>query len=296
MKSTLYSLNSDKGFTLPELLVGSFIGLIIVGMALSGTMASKRLFGFDMKRIQLDQNLRSAMDVIGGNLRVGGENLSRIFPAFEIVNGAGTAPDELIVRRNLLDEVLSVCSSVSAGTNQSVYFARTGSTASGCTISGQTFNYNSWQAHRVSKGGSVKAFVYDVTSKRGEFFDYTAEGSNGSGYFVVRGSGNWLNAYPATSSSIYILEEWRLRLQDTVLQLSIDGDTAAPNNVVAGLTNFQVQAHKRDGTIMDTLGRTDDWSELTAIQVAVTASATVERQPISRTLTSRFFPRNILSQ
>ena len=294
---TRFSLSSDKGFTLPELLVASFLGMLVGGLMLSSTLANKRAFNFDMKRVQLDQNLRSGMDIMGADLRVGGENLPTSFPAFEIVNGVSGAPDELVVRRNLLDEVLPVCTSIPTGsTALQVYFAVGGATTAACTYSGQTYNYNSWRTYRTNNSGSVRAYIYDVSAKNGEFFDYTNEGSTGTAYYILRSSGSWTFGYPATSSSVYILEEWRIKLLAGVLQIQVNGQTATPQNVVAGLSDFQVRAIMKDATIKTTMGRTDDWSQMEALEVTLSGTTTFAKKTLTRTLTARFFPRNILSK
>lgn len=277
-------------------MVAMFLGLLVGAIMLSSTMANKRAYNFDLKRIVLDQNLRNSMDILGSVLRVGGENLPSSFPAFEIVNGV-SGGDELVIRRNLLDEVLSVCTPIAAGsTALQVYFAVGGATSSACTYSGQTHAYNAWRAYRNANSGSVKAYAYDVSGKRGEFFNYTNEGSSGTAYYILRGGGNWTNGYPTSSSSVYILEEWRIKLSDRLLSLEVNGDTSTPRHVATDISNFQVTAIMNDGSTKTSFLRTDDWSDITAIEVSLTAESSYQKKPLTRVLTARYFPRNILSK
>jgi hypothetical protein len=271
--------------------------MLVGGLMLSSTLANKRAFNFDMKRVLLDQNLRSGMDILGADLRVGGENLPTSFPAFEIINGVAGAADELVVRRNLIDEVLPVCTSIPTGsTALQVYFAVGGATTAACTYSGQTYNYNSWRTYRTNNSGTVRAFIYDVAAKNGEFFNYTNEGSTGTAYYILRNSGSWTFGYPALSSSVYILEEWRFKLVSGVLQIEVNGQPATPQNVVAGLSDFQVRALMNDATVKTTMTRIDDWSQMQALEVTLSGATTYQKKALTRTLTSRFFPRNILSK
>jgi type IV pilus assembly protein PilW len=229
--------------------------------------------------------------------RESGENLSSVFPAFEIINGAAGAPDELIIRRNLLDEVLNLCTALSAGSGTSeVFFAVASAPSSACTYSNNNFNYTQWRSYRLANSGTTKAFIYNVSTQLGEFFDYSGETNTGTTYSITRSGGTWQNTYSVGSSSIYLLEEWRFRVQDGVLQLLENGDTASPRNVVAGITDFQILAVLADGTTQEAWGRTDRWNNINALDVRLSGSESFAGRAVTRSLSSRYFPRNILSQ
>jgi type IV pilus assembly protein PilW len=278
-------------------MVAMFLGLVVGALMLSSTLANKQAYNYDLKRIMLDQNLRSGMDILSAAVRVAGENLPTSFPAVEIINGLGSAPDELIIRRNLLDEVLPVCSPIVLGAGGlQVYFAVAGTTTSACTYSGQTHNYTTWSTYRSSEGGSVRAYIYDVTAKQGEFFNYVNEGNTGTAYYILRSGGSWSYSYPTASSSVYILEEWRIKLASGILTVEENGEPATPKNIIAGVDNLQVSALMSDGSTKTSFLRTDNWSEITALELTLSASTSYRKKPLSRTLTTRFFPRNILSK
>ena len=66
--------NCDSGFTVLEMLVASSIGLLVLTLLLSSTLASKNLFRADVVRTRINQDLRSALDIVGSQVRVAGEN------------------------------------------------------------------------------------------------------------------------------------------------------------------------------------------------------------------------------
>lgn len=288
-------LSSDSGFTVLELLVSAFLGLIVVGLTLSVSIAKKNVLGRDMARTRLSQNLRGAMDIIGADVRVGGENLGGSFPAIEIIDGSGSNPDVLIARRNLIDEVIPLCTQLDAATTtQEVYFAIPGLTP-GCIYSGQTTSFNAWQAYRTAEGGTVDAYIWDSSGRRGEYFQMSGEGDNGTSYWITRASGTWQNTYPVGSSAIYILEEWRYELNNGLLQVILNQDTASPYNVAFGVTGFQARALLQDGSVDTDFSASDLWTTIDQVEVTLTGSESFRKEPIDRTLVGRFFPRNVLS-
>jgi Tfp pilus assembly protein PilW len=289
-------LASDSGFTITELLVVSFLGLLMLALTLSATMSNRQLYRYDLVRTRINQNLRSALDIIGIDVREAGENLPSTFPAVEIIDGTAGAPDELIVRRNLVDEVFNVCVQIASGSgNTDVIVADDTLTVPGCDTTSNLTALTNWSAYRLAEGGTVKGYVYDRVNHVGEFFDLVDEQNNGSNFRIVRAAGNWTNTYPVGASSIYILEEWRYRLQNGVLQIVTDQDTANPLDVVTDLTDFQVLATMQDTTTMNSFAVTDDWTEIATLQILLTGQDTIKGEVFSRTVSARFFPRNILS-
>ena len=81
-----------------------------------------------------------------------------------------------------------------------------------------------------------------------------------------------------------------------VLQIEINGETSTQQNIIAGLSNFQARAIMNDGTTKTSFTRNDDWSQLEALEITLSGTASHEKRPISRSLSARFFPRNILSK
>ena len=294
------SLAVARGFTVLELLVTSALGLLILALAINATLTNRSTLGKDQIRVQLGQNLRGAMDIIGTDLRVGGENLSSGFPALEVSAGSGTTPDTLYVRRNLLDETLPVCVAITAGSATATIVVANSSTAAGCVYASRTHDFNSWKSYRTAKGGTVNAYIFDTVTKKGEFFKYTGESDSGSVYSLTRQSGTWTNSYSYTSGSspsswLYILEEWQYRVENALLQVVQNRDTANALNVMFGVTNFQVLMLMQDGTTMTSFASTDSWPDIKEVQVDLTATDRYRNDTLTATLTGKYFPRNILS-
>lgn len=300
-----FTLSSDSGLTIVELLVASFISLLIVGMSIGLTLSTRQLYFYDSTRIELSQNLRGAIDLVGIDIREGGERLNGSFPAVVINdNVGGTGVDELILRRNLLDEVLVVCRNVAAGSSATeIYLNLTGSTNAACTFGAQASNIAKWTTYRGThgEGGVLKAYIFDQTTKLGEFFDYNNEVNNGTDVYLQNAGHTFTNSYTGGAAAVYIIEEQKYGVSDDLLKLVVDDDTANPFNVVFGLTDFEVIARMQDGTTKNAFAITDDWSTIESVQVTlegtlpITGKAGTLGQELEKSVSARFFPRNILS-
>ena len=112
MTSRPSTRSSASGFTLVELLVALSVVLVITAGALSLSLSSRDLYLADNARTTLNQSLRAATELLSTDLRQAGERLPDDFPAIIIENGDAGAPDQLALRRNLIDAVLPLCGSV----------------------------------------------------------------------------------------------------------------------------------------------------------------------------------------
>jgi len=297
-----FTRNSASGFTILELIVATGLGLVVIGLTLGATLANRNIYQQDLLRTRLSQNIKSSLNYLGTNIREAGENLPQNFPAVEVVDGSPDDPDEIIVRRNLIDEVLKLCDDITAGSANNVYFAVPG-TEPGCSYSDGEHNYNAFRDFRLEDDDeSVRAFIYDPTTQLGEFFDYTDEEDNGVQYYLMRGSGTWTNAYEVGSTAIYLLEEWHFSLEEDflealLLQVIENGNIDEPMNIVWGLEDFEIQVDMEDGTTLDEFTRTDNWTRIQAIDLSLTGREEYAATGIEMvlTLSARFFPRNILS-
>lgn len=296
---------TEQGFSLIEVLVAAALGMSLLAMAFASTVAGGNLFRHDLVRTRLNQQLRGAFDVLASDLREAGERLPANFPAVEVVNGADGAADELILRRNLVDEVLLFCQDVTAGTTSTeVLVADDTSGVPGCVYSSQSHNFGVWQAYRTRDGAeinrTVKAYAYNFDTRDGEFLEYSGETDAGNRLYINRASGEWEFSYPAGSSALYLLEEWHYRLEPEVgggnlLQVVVNGDPAAPMNITYGVTNFQLLAVKQDGTELTSFVASDSWVDLRAIEVSLSGSMVHRGRLVESALSARLYPRNILS-
>lgn len=293
LKRSLHS--SDRGFSVLELLVASFLGLLVTGLCVMAALFTRQTLGRDMVRTRINQNLRGALSILLNDGRLAGENLGPEFPAIEIIDGGGNVPDELVLRRNLLDEVLPVCTTITGGGNTNkIYFAIAGNTA-GCIYASHTQDYNAWKAYREAHDNKVKAFIFDRVNKVGEFFTYIGESDAGDSYYLRRDNGTWSRTYTVGAAAVYVLEEWRYSLSGDTAQVIDNRNIEQPYNVAFGLTNLQVKALMLDGTTKTSFDVQDEWTSLSRIEVTVTGMETFAKKPVLRSLTGRFFPRNILS-
>ena len=291
---SLCSFHSSRGLTILELLVASLLALLVTGLVLSSTVANRYVLARDIVRTRLNQNLRGALDIIGLDIRIAGQSLGTNFPAIEIAQPTGL-PAVLTLRRAVIDEILPLCQSLTTGQSAPrIYFAKSGTTA-GCALSGQTHNFESWRDYRVSQGGTVEIFIYDYSAKRGQFLSYTGETQAGSTDYYLSTSGTLTYNYPTSSTAIYILEEWVFKVENQMLQLVQNRNSGNPQNVSFGISDFQAEVEMSDGTLQNTFTSSDVWTQMAGITISITGSDHFAGLPVTRTLSGRFYPRNILS-
>lgn len=288
--------------TVIELLVASTLSLVLVGMTISAAVANRGAYSHDLARTRLNQNLRGALDLLSTEMRQAGERLPPGFPAVEVRNNASANSDRLIIRRNLLDEVLTVCQNITTGSGSNIMLS---STATGrppaCNYGSQLVNFNAWHTYRLTQPSNrVNAYIYDFTTQYGQWVTISSDTNNGTSMYLTKASGAWLYPYTSGNTAVYVLREWDFRLSTTpgqtdVLQIIQDQDTANPLRVAFGVRTFRVVARMQSGTNLETLAVTDGWTNLRAIQVTLDGTDTYKGRQIATTLTGDLFPRNILS-
>lgn len=294
---------SSDGFSILELLVALAILSVVGAASLSLALSSRGVFEQDQQRTTINQNLRSGIDLLGIDVRQAGERLPGNAPAVQIVDG-GSGPDQLILNRNLLDYVLPVCKDINSGTAKDVAFVAKkggGSVPPGCAPvpdadgDGWPDNIEAWRNYRLANGGAVLAYIYNPVTKLGEFFTYDAEDK--SDFHIHRANTNqWANDYPTGQQPrIYIMEQKQYLLSGDILQYVLNGDAAHAYNLVDHLVDFQARALYDDGTASNSMPVTSDWTHLQSVEVTLVGSSTFAGRTMRRTLVSRFFPRNILS-
>lgn len=289
---------NERGFTLVEMLVASSIGLIMLGIVLSSTLGNRELYSNDLVRTRLNQNLRSALDIVGITAREAGENLVGSFPTLLFTDGASGAPDSLTLRRNLYSEVLNVCTALTAGTSTAtIIFGSSASAVAGCDITSNVNSFNVWSAYRVAQGGQVQAYIYNIGTKQGEWFTYGGEANTGAQLSITKaGGGNWTYSYPVGTSVVYLLEEWKFQVNNDYLELIQDNDTSNPLNVAFGITDFQISAAMNDGTTKTAFTSSDNWTNLRTLRITLEGEDTTSKgKTFTSSLSSDYFLRNILS-
>ncbi len=295
----------SEGFSLVELMVAITVALFVTAGVLTLALTSKSLFDSDSARTRINQNLSATRDLVVADVRKAGERLGSDFPAIEIVDGALGAPDQLVVRRNLVDVVLPVCATVSGSTTSIKIADDTPpppDPPAGCTplsdddTDGWPDNLQAWRDYRTANGATVKAYIYNPTTKLGEFFEYVQE--NEIIYDITAGAGTFLtNTYPDDSQSrIYILEERRYDLGNGVLRMIVNEDAVNPINITNDMEDFQAVAVFQDGSQQNSLGAADVWSDLASIELTLHARSPVRNRFIEEVWAVEALPRNILSR
>lgn len=290
-----------RGFSLIEALVAAAVTTFVLGAALSVTLSSRRLYTSDRERTEINQNLRAAFEIVGADLRQAGERLPADFPAILVIDGGG-GPDTLILRRNLLDPVLPVCGAIVAGSGAAeLRVADSGGTPpAGCApvldedADGWPDNIDVWRDHRNANGGAVWVYAFNPVFRVGEFVLYDRDGFTPD--YLHRGDADpWDNGYrPEEQCRVYMLEQRTYSVQGDLLSLRL-GDSPDELHVATDLSDFQVRALFTDGTSSDSLDADDDWDQLEAIEITISGAAMVNRRTIRKSLTTRMFPRNVLS-
>jgi hypothetical protein len=266
----------NQGLTLTEVLVGSIVSLIVMGIAFSGAMFNRNLFLQDQTRNTVNQNLRTALDILGSDLQQVGEGLGTVvaFPALQVTTGGVGTSSEIIIRRQALNRPLTVCQDVAAGSVDPLIVAIPGSLTPGCAPdavtsgSGWPDNISAWRNYRldsVANGTTARGFIFNGADL-GESFTYSLEDrfpNDPTGSFrIFRASGNWSGDYRAGIAILSIVEERRYRLcpeaqitqpnctaqagQDNILHVIVNGDLANPVQLTNGIDQFNVQVSERD--------------------------------------------------
>lgn len=288
-----------KGFTLIELLIAAAIAIAVVASALSIVISSRRIYELDRVRTGVNQNLRTALDLVGADIRIMGVGLPPNFPAFVLTNNA--AGDTLTLRRKLNVEGMTFCG-ISGNT---IVVAIEGTTIAGCAPqNSNTANplhdpLEAWQAYRTANGEQVRGYIYNYANQEGEFFTYTGESGNNA--FTI--AGTLANAYPAPTTSapptvaLLLIEEHKYTLEAGLLNMYIDG-SANPQGLVAGLSNFQVTINLVGNPTPVTVlspSASYDWRQVARVNIELQGAGQGQGTNIQRTLQASFFPRNALS-
>ena len=289
----------DRGTTLAELMVAVSLSAVIASMVVSVSLANRNIYQKDLSRTKVNEDLRSALNIIGSEIRQAGERFPASFPAILITNGASTNPDELTLRRNLLSQVIVGCDTRTATTSYSTAnLSKTAATTAACTAPNQANNYTAWYNYANPLGTQQSIYIFNQTTRNGEFLKLlaTVGGTSAGVQYIAFTPKTFAYAYTAEYTSIYMINQWKVQLVNGVLQIIVNEDTTNPQNVIDGVTAFQVEAVMQDGTTKTSLANTDNWTLVQAIRLTITGTENMPgRKTTVRTVVGEYFPRNILS-
>lgn len=256
----------EQGLTVIELLVAASLAVIVIALALSMVLSSRNVFSLDRARTNVNQNLRSAMDIVTADIRQAGERVGPSVPAIT-VQKSSTGGDRLILQRNLLDTTLPVCKDISAGSNTDAVVVADASISSthsnpnaackgkakGNWADGAVTALNTWETYRETNGvpnanssgkKAFQAYIYDPQTGQGEFFYVDATDSSQMHIHRENGYGSWKHSYKASDQAFVYVKDQRVYSLDTtdhVLQLTVND--GSPQNVVAGIHGFTVDTY-----------------------------------------------------
>jgi len=276
------------------------IMLVASAMAFSVAFGARRLYDADSARMDLNQALRSATNMITAEIRQAGESLPPDFPAVELVNS--TDGDRLILRKALIEIVLQSCLDRVPGDTR----VRVGlSAGSGnCAIVGDSDsdgypdNVQEFREYRLANGDDsdelANGYIFDPVTGAAEWLNIVDEADAGSNQWelVVDSLGG---TYPALNQPrVYLLDETRYDLSSGRLELRRDGSNTGLG-IVEGITDFQISFLMQDGSTETSFDNTDEWSQIRLIRLDLSGEREMRDRTLSRTLTSDIFPRAILS-
>lgn len=117
-QSNFFRNRATAGFTLLELTVASGVALTILSLSMGMLNEQRRQLLGDRVRSGVNDNLRISSDMVGTDIKQAGERLESDLelPGVSIIDGGGTAPDRLVLQRQLLTEKMPMCQDITAGT------------------------------------------------------------------------------------------------------------------------------------------------------------------------------------
>ncbi len=310
------------GFTLLEMLVAMAVMGIIAALLVPLLLGARQSLEADQLRVGVNQQLRSASDLVGADIRTAGErfpNRSALqLQPIEIVKGTNGLPDQIVLRRNLWEGTLPLCQNNLSGNSQNV------------TVAAPPNPNSSWNAYpeciqpylqndfprnlaevrdladEIGEDGVLRGYIWNPAlndgAGAGEFFSFEVPAGTGQGQGQNRqlrrvGGGSWQHTHLRVEfPRIYILEERRYRLSGEVLELVINGDEDGALRAVAGITGMVAQYVLDDDSVVDVLPSDASWRNIRGVTVTFTSAEEQGREATDRTLASTFFPRNVLSR
>ena len=287
---------SSGGFTLLEAIVAAGLTSLATAVIFVSVLTVRDGYVNDVHRTRINSNLRSAMDILSMHIRQAGEYLPALFPAVEVLDG-GTSSDELVLRRGLISEVLTLCEDAVAGST--VLVLSSGDlTDSACYVNNVAPTFHTFVEHlNGSESGVLRLLIFNRIALTYEMIEVQEANVFGNEYrFTI----DTLQAtYPRISTTIYLVEE--MQFSRSVEQESL---TVRANHISeeARALAFHVDLFNVSLIMSDEstatefeLSSTETWKEIKKIAIQLTGSDAFKGQEFSSSISGEFFPRNVLS-
>lgn len=305
-----------RGFSLVELLVALVVMGIVLALLTPLVFGARNMVQSDQLRTSALQSVRGGSDLIGSDIRMAGERFPRTaalqLSPIVIVPGEDGESDEIILRRNLWDSTLPSCENTVQGTQQNIRVVRDtgwlnspqGQNHPEC---GQPVGSDGWPvnlsqvralADTIGTDGHLRGYLFDPANQRGEFITFFVPANADNTGQIRRNPAPGLQfSYPlGNRPRIYILSERHYRVRDDVLELLVEGDVDNPLRVSADITRLEARFELEDGSLVAELPAGTTWRDIRSVQLTLVARSAYGPDAVERELTSRFFPRNILSR
>ncbi len=289
----------ENGFTILELLLAVSMTSAIMIVVTGQILMLQNTYMEDLGRIKVQSNLTSASDIISMNIRQAGENLPGSFPALIAINGDPDNEDSIKIRRNLVPEVLILCSDVLSG--QSVLQVSDNSLGEQQCLNSQVQHpYNVFKNFRLNHDNEISLYIHNRVTKEGEFIKYNSENDD-SGNYKISLAEPLKNDYPALGTTIYILEEFLFEVDpvEQKLSLTINEDSNFDKKTVAfSINSMNISLVTKDGVSLIELNKDSAyrWKDIRNVVITISGEEIIKNKTISSSITSNFFPRNILSK
>ena len=304
-----------QAFTLVELLVTVSLLTLVLGIVLSTTTSTLGLYRTDQARLTANRDSRSALDILGNDVRQAGERLSADFPALTVSSDA-SGNSVLTLRRSLLDGPLPLCAPipgsgslyVNANNPSAAVFPSTtiSNLPDACTTALQ--NLTAWST--AIADGNVTAYVYDVKSGAGDFVTLTGTSTVAATKAQTLGTlalptrsydPRKVNAGDAGRDiRVYLIEERRYYLDSGLLKLSVNNGPAVA--AVPNVQSFQVVPYLSGSPVVVAAlpfpvlpATSTNWKSLAYLDVTLGLRATSGTKSVQRSTTERYTPRNASS-
>jgi len=290
----------QAGFTLLEMLFAISISGVAMAMVVSFMVTSQNTYAEDVVRTRINSNLRTAMDVIALNIRQAGEKSPKRFDVIKLEDGASGASDRLVLRRVLYSGALTLCHDRHPGaTELPVTSSHDWDRDKECVPGNSENIRNDFIDMRTDNGGTLKIFIIDKITLESEFLDYTGERFHYKQDRLI--TSPITKSYDKKDANFYIIEEWAYELDQSTntLMLFKNGDTANGEALVFGVTDFQVKIEMFGDVFLDEYDTSNSpyfWKNIRGVEIVLSGEEVRKNRTFTSSITSTYFPRNVLSE
>lgn len=293
MRLQPFSLPSNRGISLIDLLVSLVLFMIVAALVGSFVPVAKRVSHATQRASEVNQNLKSVFDYLSLDVRLAGENLPSIFPAILLSNN----PPVLTLRRALVPVTLNLCEDITANiqVQRFIIFTEANSNVQGCSPGPVRQTVQTWNEYITQRlGFPFKAFVYNILTRDGFYIDVAQILDSGSQISLELTTPRvFQSPILIPTTVIYLLEELRFRSENNTLIMDVM-NTGQSFTLAFDISNVQFRANLA-GIVKSTITSSDNWTLVDWIELESNFRTRSHLSNYENRSTLRFFPRNVLS-